>query len=478
MRFLRKFISSYLSDYPAKLSYMLQQSEYELSSFLRWWGRTRDFRYLEVRGTLVPSRNAKLIRLTIRGAVLAYWIVNMLMIYLLRHDPVVALVGAVLIVVLYPIVVVIITSIVISALKLLAIPLRNRKLVNGERTFAAHNGIVIAVLGSYGKTTMKDVMLHIFGPSAIGQDGNKNTLQSIARFGAKLRGDEEVVIVEFGEGAPGDIRRMTELVQPDYVVVTGMAPNHLDKYKTLAALCQDIKEATDYVGADRTFYNGDNEQLVELLKGRGNPYSRAGFADWSVSGVHLRVDGTSFVLGQAGHKVAIDTGLLGRHNVPVVAFAVGLATQLGQNIGDIEQRAKSLKPHEHRMQPRDLGGMWMIDDTYNGNIEGMKAGLNLLSELKVDGRKLYATPGLVDQGPLTEEVHSTLGKAIAAAKPDHVYLMKNSVTDIIKRSLDKEGYAGKLTLIDNPLVFYTHISDTLAAGDVILCQNDWPDNYS
>jgi len=75
-------------------------------------------------------------------------------------------------------------------------------------------------------------------------------------------------------------------------------------------------------------------------------------------------------------------------------------------------------------------------------------------------------------------VHTEIGKLIAAAEPDVVVLMHNSVCHIIEKSLKEHGYKGTLRIESDPLAFYTNIQYELAGGDVVLMQNDWTDNYS
>ncbi|KKQ78002.1 MAG: UDP-N-acetylmuramoyl-tripeptide-D-alanyl-D-alanine ligase, partial [Candidatus Daviesbacteria bacterium GW2011_GWA1_38_7] len=126
---------------------------------------------------------------------------------------------------------------------------------------------------------------------------------------------------------------------------------------------------------------------------------------------------------------------------------------------------------------REAGGAWIIDDTYNGNIEGMLAGLRLLKELPAR-RKVYVTPGLVDQGKDSAAIHHQLGKAIVRARPDLIILMKHSVTDGIIRGIRDEKYNGQLVIEEDPLNFYNNLDQFVAAGDLVLLQNDWPDNYN
>jgi len=132
---------------------------------------------------------------------------------------------------------------------------------------------------------------------------------------------------------------------------------------------------------------------------------------WKISNIIVSVAETKFVMKKAKKEIKVTTKLLGRHQVAPLAMGVALADKLGLTKKQIETGCAKLVPFEHRMQPRSIQGAWLIDDTYNGNLEGLKAGLELLDELDMK-RKWYITPGLVDQGKETENVHVQLVKIL------------------------------------------------------------------
>jgi UDP-N-acetylmuramyl pentapeptide synthase len=105
------------------------------------------------------------------------------------------------------------------------------------------------------------------------------------------------------------------------------------------------------------------------------------------------------------------------------------------------------------------------------------AGTALLHELPAR-RKWYITPGLVDQGRETGRIHVRVGELITAAQPDVVVLMANSVTGYIESGLRSGGYGGRVRIETDPLHFYTNLSYFVAAGDLVMMQNDWTDNYA
>jgi UDP-N-acetylmuramoyl-tripeptide--D-alanyl-D-alanine ligase len=159
-----------------------------------------------------------------------------------------------------------------------------------------------------------------------------------------------------------------------------------------------------------------------------------------------------------------------------LALCVALAKEFGCSDEDIIAGVAKTVPFEHRMQPREIAGGYIIDDTYNGNLEGVRAGLQLLAELEAR-RKVYVTPGLVDQGKESKVVHQEMGRLIAKANPTKVVLMQNSVTNWICDGLASGSYTGDIVIEKKPLDFYTNINQIIAAGDIMLLQNDWTDNY-
>ena len=217
--------------------------------------------------------------------------------------------------------------------------------------------------------------------------------------------------------------------------------------------------------------------LIEFLPADAQTYSSAGLLGWQTKNIKVSVSGLKFDISNDKVALGVISELLGRHQVAPLSLVVALADKLGLEPKTIESGISKTKPYEHRMQPRLVQGAWLIDDTYNGNLEGLQAGLKLLSELPAK-RKWYVTPGLVDQGSETERVHEKLGKSISECNPDIVVLMQNSVCETIKQSMIENGFSGELRIETIPLDFYTNIEHVIAVGDLVLMQNDWTDNYN
>jgi UDP-N-acetylmuramoyl-tripeptide--D-alanyl-D-alanine ligase len=478
---IRAFASLYLPSYPKVLVYMLQSSEYRVGPYLKWVNRSKDFSRVMRRRTLEPTRPAHLLLQALRLGMLLQIIVGVLLMYAgIGHDvPGSAAFGAALII-SYPFVWAYLAVVpLIMGRELSTRPKEQKAIAGSEAIFANHKGVKIAVAGSYGKTTMKELLNTVLseGLDVAATPANKNVSISHARFAAKLTGKEDVLIIEYGEGEPGDVPRFAHLTHPTHAIITGLAAAHLDRYKTMQAAGEDIFAVADYLNGKHTYVNDESPEIKPFLKESYELFNETGALGWKIVQVKTDLDGTTFTLKKDGTSLQLKSGLLGRHHLGFLALVAGLALELGLSEKQVQDGIAKTEPFEHRMQPYQMGGAWIIDDTYNGNLEGIRAGTGLLKTLPAV-RKIYVTPGLVDQGQETEHVHREVGKLIAEARPDLVVLMRNSVTDFIKQGLKAGNFKGELRIESNPLDFYTNLKHFVASGDLVVMQNDWTDNYA
>jgi UDP-N-acetylmuramoyl-tripeptide--D-alanyl-D-alanine ligase len=357
---------------------------------------------------------------------------------------------------------------------------KQRKLLETARQIMKDNSTLkIAIAGSYGKTTAKEILRTVLseGKKVAFTPGNINTLIGISKFIQSLDGNEDVTIFELGEERVGDIRDLCDLVQPNMGIITGINEAHLSSFGTLDRTTATIFELEDYLSSNPLYKNQESLLVKPRIKyGDKLAFSKKGVNGWSISNIKSDIHGMNFDVKKGGKITSMHTGLLGDYNVGIIAAAIDIAFSMGLNIKQIQSGIEKTLPFEHRMQPRKLNGVWVIDDTYNGNSEGVRVGLNLLKNLDAK-RRIYITPGLVEQGDKTQEIHENIGRQIARVA-DVVVLIKNSVTDYISDGLRAGNFTGKLLIIDDPLEFYENLDAFVAYGDVVLMQNDWTDNYT
>lgn len=466
-------LTAYLPGFPKTLLYMLQASEYDVNEYLAWINRTVDFRSVSKRKKLVWTNKIRLLALAEVVIILIFvifaWFVSTIWIPLAIPVLIVLPVGLI-----YGI----LAPLVIGRV-LIQIP-REKKMINAAtEKIAMHPAKKIAIVGSYGKTTAKEVLKTVLAEKydVAATPGNMNTPIGISRFIMNLSGDEEVLVFEFGETHIGDIRQLCDIVHPDIGVITGINEAHLQSFKTIENTIATVFELSDFLKEGPVYANHDDANVRHGSKGRRITAFGIDDADgWSLVKGEATLEGDRIVAQKGRTKISAKTLLIGDHLFGVLMLAIALGEKLELSPSEIEAGLGKIRPFEHRMQPRELHGALIIDDTYNGNIRGIEAGLSLLRQSQAT-RKIYVTPGLVEQGSETEAIHIRIGELIAQAA-DIAVLMNNSVTPFIQAGIQKAEFKGTVKVVDDPLAFYSGLEYFVAAGDVVLMQNDWTDNYS
>jgi UDP-N-acetylmuramoyl-tripeptide--D-alanyl-D-alanine ligase len=462
------------------LTYMLQNVEYQPVPYAKWFWRTQDFSKVMYRRKLDNTGSARVLRLVLEIGMATQVIFGFGTLWLgMQGDLMGGIFFGLALLLSYPVVWAhIIILPLIAGRELIVRPKERRMLEEAEKIFSNHPGIKVAVAGSYGKTTMKELLTTVLskGKKVAATPANKNVAISHAHFAQNLTGDEDILIIEYGEGRPGDVLQFARLTHPTYGVITGLAPAHLEKYKTLHAAGKDIFSLANYLANEQLYVNEESEATQPFIKPQYELYSRAGVGEWKVQNIMISLQGTQFELNNGSRSLQLKSRLLGAHQVGPLSLAAILALEFGLAEQTVVEAVATTKPFEHRMQTYELVGATVIDDTYNGNIEGIRAGTELLAAL-AGKRKIYVTPGLVDQGVETKAVHEEMGRLISAARPNLVVLMRNSVTNYIQTGLKAGAFTGELRVEEHPLQFYQNLDQHLAAGDLVLMQNDWTDNY-
>lgn len=475
---MREYISRYSPNYIKTILYMLQSSSYNITDYLKWVKRTRDFRTVQQRATLDMTKKVWLLSLVI-GMIIVMAIILALALFTVKPPSLWHICTGILVIILLPYIVAYGVVLPLWAGEQFVQKPRVRRIVtNATLSRQQMKGIVIAVAGSFGKTTFKESLRTILeeGLTVAATPGNKNTMLGTSEFITSLKGNEDVVICELGESHVGDVRELCELVRPDLGVITGINEAHLVTFGTIERTVNTIFELQDFLDDKPLYKNGESKLVLSRIKDN-DPYvyNSQGVHGWSVNDVEISLHGTKFTASKKNKTVWAESKLIGEHQVGPLVACIDIADRLGLSIAEISEGIKETKAFEHRMQPYSLNGATIIDDTYNGNVDGIMAGLKLLKQ--ESGRRIYVTPGLVEHGDEAENVHQKIGIAIADSA-DLVILMKNSVTAFIESGLAQANYQGELMIVDNPLKFYENLEHFVAKDDVVLMQNDWTDNYS
>jgi UDP-N-acetylmuramoyl-tripeptide--D-alanyl-D-alanine ligase len=475
---IKKWLSSYNLNYPRSIVYMLQASEYKIPAYLKWFKRVESFHNIEIRKHFVKTKKSILLLLIAWGMIIitcvfAVFILSMplfqikyfMFLFTLVLTPYILAFG--------------ITIPLLLVKFFVQSPVEYFIIKNAHKKLQKHKGIKIGIAGSYGKTTMREILKSVLleGKKVAAPPHNHNTLLGISNFIKNLKGDEEVLIFEFGEYYRGDIKEMCELVNPELGIITGINEAHLEKFKSLDNTISTIFELSDWLHGKTVYANGENKLVKENALKEHIVYTKNGLENWKVENPSTDLTGTSFSLIHQGRKFEFKSKLLGLHQIGPLVVAIDIAVRLNIPMNKIQKGVENTRPFDHRLEPKlDAGGVTIIDDSYNGNPDGVKVIIEFLASLR-GHRRFYITPGLVEIGSRTEIVHREIGKNLAKAKIEKVILVRNSVTPYIEQGLKESDYKGEVIWFNDSLSLFTALPHLTVSGDVVLLQNDWPDQY-
>ena len=452
------------------LVYIFQSENYDSRRFIGFAYRHLDWWRLERRGKLDWTQKARLLHAI---TVVAY-LGSVLTAVALSDTWVAGLVCGVIMTAGLPFVLVV-ASWAIAPLERF---LKRRAVAQARVVMDGSQAQVIGITGSFGKTSMKEILATLLEESfvVVKTPENINTDLGVAEFirtHAKTVREAEVFIVEMGAHRRGDIQSLCALVRPLYSILTGIGEAHIERFGSLENIVRAKFELPRATGKC-AILNVDNRYVREAQRERS-----------AITCEMVEVSG-----GSASHIVPVEdfggltfewqgerfeTKLLGRHNVSLFILGMTLARKLGVSLESLRERVARVAPVVHRLQPihNTLTDIWILDDSYNGNREGALSAIEVLSRAK--GRKVVLTPGLVELGEKSRDIHRELAAEYLRVA-DQVLLIRSVMTGYIEAYFVEKGYTGFVTYATTAEA-HADLSRVLRRGDTILFQNDLTDNY-
>jgi UDP-N-acetylmuramoyl-tripeptide--D-alanyl-D-alanine ligase len=295
---------------------------------------------------------------------------------------------------------------------------------------------VLAITGSNGKTTTKEMLAAILEEASFGRErlrgkvlkteGNFNNLVGLPLTLLRLRRRDKVAVVELGTNHPGEIRRLAQIADPDGGIITSVAAAHLEGLNSLAGVAREKGALYENVRAGGAIaVNVDDARVAKLagrFPGEKITYGKRGRVrarSWHMRGTR----GMAFTLEAGRESGKVRLNYLGQHNISNALGAAALALGAGVKLAAVRRGLEKARPFSMRMQIEDWRGVGVINDAYNANPASMKAALETLAEIKCRGRRMAVLGDMFELGRHAAREHRLLGKAAAAAAIDHLYLL-------------------------------------------------------
>lgn len=340
--------------------------------------------------------------------------------------------------------------------------------------------IKIAITGSYGKTSTKNILKEMLEKEykVCSTPKNYNTEMGLTKTVLDNLDDHDILIAEFGARHKGDIEILTKILDPDYAILTTIGNQHIETFKDIKTIEETKNELPLRMKNDGVIvFNGDSTSTKKLY----NECKKQKFLTCDSKGyafaknIEISEKGSKFELVLDGKTMKVETNLLGKCNINNIVTASAMANILGIKSHDIVSAIRSLSPTPHRLQLIKTDYCTIIDDSYNSNIIGAKEALEVLS--KFTGRKIVVTPGFVEMGSEQSQSNFLLGTMIADVA-DYILIM-NSVNknEILSGAISHNFDRSKIHFAETRKKQKEILEILTCQNCVVLFENDLPDNY-
>jgi UDP-N-acetylmuramoyl-tripeptide--D-alanyl-D-alanine ligase len=317
------------------------------------------------------------------------------------------------------------------------------------------NPKIVAITASYGKTSIKNFLHQIIKDKfkSYMTPRSVNTIKGIIKdINVDMPEDIEIYIAEAGAREKGDIKEIVEFLENEYSILGKVGPQHIEYFKTLENVIETKKEIFKTPKLKRGYsYEIEYNEKVKVIKDK-------------ISNIKSSLAGIEWDLVIDDQKETFSAKILGSFNVINISLAVYMAKELGMDIDEIKQKVYSLESVPHRLQKIEVGGKIIIDDSFNGNLEGMLESYELVKEH--GGRKIIVTPGIVEA---TDDQNIKLAKKI-----DEVFDIVIITGSINRKILNENILNSEKIMLTNKANLEKVLQEVTTAGDLILFSNDTP----
>jgi len=279
----------------------------------------------------------------------------------------------------------------------------------------------VAVTGSNGKTTTKDMIYHVlrnFNNVTRSRKSFNNYIGvPLTIFDSDFT--QDFCVVEMGTNAPGEIRRLSEIIYSDFTILTNISCTHLEGLGSIEGVADAKAEFIENMAEDGVLItNADDDwcnQIGNRFDGKVITFGFNQSADVRASNVKRNDSGFTFTVNNA---FTFKLNVLGKHNIYNALAAIAVCNAVGIGMGDICGKLVDFKLPPMRMEKQVCGDIVVINDGYNSNPSSMSAALDEFLQLTTPGRKILVCGDMLELGDYAESLHREIGAKVAKSGID------------------------------------------------------------
>ncbi|WP_298867447.1 UDP-N-acetylmuramoyl-tripeptide--D-alanyl-D-alanine ligase, partial [uncultured Gimesia sp.] len=296
---------------------------------------------------------------------------------------------------------------------------------------------VIGVTGSVGKTTTRNMIHTVLSTilKGIQSPANYNNEFGVPLSIAQIELGHQFAVLELGASAPGEIRELARLAQPEIGVITGIGPSHLEHFGSLDRTADakgELFEELPETGL--AILNGDDSFASQLISKTATRILKVGLSEQNdlqaiaiqqtLDGSSFQVDGTEFLLP-----------LQGKHFIYSALFAIAIAKEFGFSNQDLVEGFRQIVTVPGRCHVEQIGSWTVIDDSYNSSPVSMAAACHTLQECPCAGKRIIVMGDMLELGADSKKYHQEIGELIAALKIDSLFVCGKQAGAVVQGAL-------------------------------------------
>ena len=268
---------------------------------------------------------------------------------------------------------------------------------------------IIGITGSNGKTSTKELLRHILSSKfdIHATEGNYNTSIGLPLTLLQLNAFHGASILEMGANRAGDIEILAKIANPNFGLITNIAPAHLEGFGSIEAVAKTKAAIFENLGNGIAFVNAADRRVKEIaLKGDSISFGLNPDCDYPAD-LHYEEDGTITLTINTEEIPTLSSNLSFAKNI---IACCAIAREMDVEWEAIKDRISTFSPPKGRCEVKNNGSYIIIDDTYNANLESTLAAIDYLSAFSGQGKKVFIFGDMLELGDVSREQHIAIGK--------------------------------------------------------------------
>ena len=280
-----------------------------------------------------------------------------------------------------------------------------------------YNIPLIAITGSNGKTTTKDLLTHILSSkyNVLKNEGSKNNIIGVSDTLFKLNENHEIIVMELGTNHLGEISYLSKMCNPNLGIITNIGSSHLEYFKKRKNIFKEKISIIDGMNNKKLIINGDDKYLKKLRHFKCGLNKRNNLRAYNIKEYIDHIEFNIYL--DKEYKIIFNNP--GIHFINDILLAIKVALDYDIDIKTIINRIKSFKLTNKRMSVIKLKNNILINDCYNASLESVIGGINYLKQ--INKKKIIILGDILELGKHSKKIHKKINRKIKKLKNKEVF---------------------------------------------------------